>query len=96
MLLKTKLYKPRIPKNFIQRQDLIKKLNPIYNKPLTLVSARSGYGKSLLISDFLDHCKTSFCWISLNEIENNRDLFIQYVIAAIQKMLVACCCPLFV
>lgn len=86
MLLKTKLYKPRIPKYFIQRKDLINKLNPIYNKPLTLVSAPSGYGKSLLISDFLDHCKTSFCWISLNETENIRDLFIQYLVTGIQKM----------
>ena len=86
MLLKTKLYKPRIPKYFIQRQDLIKKLNPIYNKPLTLVSAPSGYGKSLLISDFLDGYKTSYCWISLNESENNRDLFVQYLVAGIQKM----------
>ena len=85
MLLKTKLYKPRIPKYFVQRQDLIKKLNPIDNYPLTLVSAPSGYGKSLLISNFLDHCEKSFCWISLNASENNRDLFIQYLIAGIQK-----------
>ena len=86
MILKTKLFKPRLNEHFISRPELLDRINKGIKKPLTLVSAPSGYGKSLLVSGFLDQCTIPFAWISLSDNENNRDVFIQYLIAAIRSI----------
>jgi ATP/maltotriose-dependent transcriptional regulator MalT len=46
------------------------------NRPLTLVSAPAGYGKSILISSWLDTSKRPGAWLSLDENDNDLRRFL--------------------
>ena len=54
--------------------------------PLTLVAAPAGYGKSTLISHWLETSETSSAWLSLEETDNNISVFLSYLLAAVQSI----------
>jgi len=86
-LLRTKFYRPLIGKDHLYRQRLLERLNRNSNRPLTLVSAPAGYGKSTLISCWLESCNVPNAWLSLDENDNDLRFFLSYFIAAIQTIL---------
>ena len=45
-VLRTKLYRPLTPDILVERPHLLKRLDVARNRPLTLVSAAAGYGKT--------------------------------------------------
>ena len=49
-LLRTKLHRPPVIADHLHRQRLLDWLNKPLHRPLTLVSAPAGYGKTTLIS----------------------------------------------
>ena len=53
---------------------------------MTLVSAPECYGKSTLISSWLELIKCPTAWISPDEYDNNLGAFLSYFIAAIQSI----------
>jgi LuxR family maltose regulon positive regulatory protein len=55
-------------------------------RPLTLVSAPPGYGKSTLVSCWLDRCEIPFAWLSLDEHDNDLHQFLAYLVTAIRTM----------
>ena len=57
LLIQTKLHRPLLPIDLVPRPQLTDWLDERRNRPLTLVSAPAGYGKSTLISSWLDTCK---------------------------------------
>ena len=81
-LLQTKLYVPRFLSSLVQRPRLIEKLNQGRKGNLTLVSAPAGFGKTPLVVGWLQ--KTPFCWLSLDEYDDDPNRFWQYVVAALQ------------
>lgn len=97
-LLTTKLYRPRMNDNWIQRHDLIARLDSGLMRKLILLSAPPGFGKSTLVSQWLDHIDSNAafaiptsniknlnnCWLSLDESDNQLVLFLRYLIAAVQ------------
>jgi len=83
-LLRTKLYRPVTNEHHITRPRLSKRLNTVQEKLLTLVSAPAGYGKSSLISHWLESNKTSSAWISLDIADSDLRQFLNYFIAALQ------------
>ena len=87
-LIQTKFFKPKIPSDFIRRDILLKRLDRCLEFPLTMVSAPAGYGKSLLVSDWLDTQVNKSVWLSLGEEENTFDQFAEYLISAIRTKLV--------
>ncbi|MGB5487897.1 MAG: hypothetical protein WBN06_10950 [Lysobacterales bacterium] len=54
-VLQTKLYRPPLPVDLVPRGGLIELLDRERNRPLTLVSAPAGYGKSVLVASWLEH-----------------------------------------
>ena len=66
-LIRTKLYKPQIPANLVARPRLLEWLSQYRRRPLTLVSASAGYGKTTLISSWLDETDCPSAWLSLDE-----------------------------
>jgi LuxR family maltose regulon positive regulatory protein len=64
-ILKTRLYKPPLSDKFIIRERLIARLNNESDRPLKLIVAGAGYGKSVLMSQWLDTYPGKYCWISL-------------------------------
>ena len=58
-ILRTKLHRPQIDKSHLHRGHLLDKLEKGRNRPLVLVSAPAGYGKSTLVSCWLEWLPSS-------------------------------------
>ena len=55
LLLVTKLYVPPRRPNFISRSRLLAELDTSLGRPLTVISAPTGFGKTALVTDWLAH-----------------------------------------
>ena len=86
-LIETKLYRPGLPVDMVRRPRLTAWLKRQQeSRPLTLVSAPAGYGKSTLISCWLDDVDCPTAWISLDEQDNDFESFLRYFLASIQTI----------
>ena len=56
-LLRTKLHRPPITADLVPRPRLLKRLDQHWGRPLTLVCAPAGYGKTTLVSSWLETCE---------------------------------------
>lgn len=83
MLLKTKFLAPAYNTKSVGRERLMERLTPRSARKLVLISAPAGYGKTTLISQWLHTHERTFCWLSLDEHDNDSNRFWQYVIGAI-------------
>ena len=84
-ILKTKLYKPRIGPDFLQRPPLIERLQNGRFGKLTLLTAPAGFGKSSLVTQWLEQ-DTAVAWLSLDEADNVLVRFWRYFIGAVQTV----------
>lgn len=90
-LLTTKLFIPPPRPSLVVRAHLLKKLDSGLNARhrLLLISAPAGFGKTTLLSAWLDHLKQrgrQACWVQLDKGDNDRVRFLSYVIAALQTL----------
>jgi len=53
---------------------------------LTLISAPAGFGKTTLVSSWLEHVKLPAAWLSLDEDDNDFARFLAYFVAALQTI----------
>ncbi|MGA6926258.1 MAG: LuxR C-terminal-related transcriptional regulator [Desulfosarcina sp.] len=61
------------------------------HRPLALVSAPAGYGKSTLVSCWLQACNVLSAWVSLDENDNDLRIFLSYFVSAIQSVFPVAC-----
>ncbi len=85
-MLLTKLHIPSPPRNLVHRSKLFDKLNKGLNNKLILISAPAGFGKTMLISDWIDQNKIPAAWYSLDNSDNATEDFLSYIILGIQKI----------
>ena len=85
-LIQTKLHRPPIPNDLVPRPRLTEWLNQHCQRPLVLISAPAGYGKSTLISSWLEGLEMPSAWISVDIGDNDLGNFLGYFIAAIQSI----------
>ena len=85
-MLRTKLNKPTPISKLIFRKEIIDKLENVNEKKLTLVSAPAGYGKSTIISQWINQCNLSYSWYSIDKSDNDIVTFLKYTIAGIQSV----------
>jgi LuxR family maltose regulon positive regulatory protein len=85
-LIRTKLQRPQIVGDLVHRSQLLEHLDQRRQRPLTLVTAPAGYGKSTLVSCWLEACGLPAAWLSLDETDNDLHLFLSYVLAAVQTV----------
>jgi len=83
-ILRTKLHRPSVPRDYVHQPRLLTYLDQRRERPLTLVSAPAGYGKSTLVSCWLDRCESPSAWLSLDENDNDLRQFLSYFIAAVE------------
>lgn len=90
-ILATKIYAPSTRPYHIGRHRLVKRIaKGLYGK-LTLISAPAGFGKSMLMSEFIMglHKKPegdehrSIAWISLDKDDNNPSRFLTYLCSSL-------------
>lgn len=70
-ILATKLYVPLPPPTAIARPHLIDRLDASLGGRLTLVCAPAGFGKTTLLSEWLDLCQYPSAWLSLDEADRD-------------------------
>ncbi len=85
-LLHTKLHRSRVTADLVDRPRLNELLNNGLDSSLILVSAPAGFGKSTLLSDWLETCDIPNAWVSLDEADNNLGVFLTYLLAAMQSI----------
>ena len=87
-LLLTKLYRPMVPAQVVQRPFLYKRLNQSIQsgKQFTLVSAPAGFGKTTLMTAWLNTLTMPISWLSLDAMDDDPRRFFSYFIAALQKI----------
>ena len=85
-LIQTKLNRPPLPVDLVLRPHLLAWLDQRRGRPLTLVSAPAGYGKTTLISYWLQSVDCPTAWVSLEEQDNELGVFLGYFLAAIQTI----------
>lgn len=86
LLLQTKLYRPPIPADHVNRTRLKARLEKNLDRPVALVTAPAGYGKSTLVSYWLEDSARPSVWLSLDEADNDLHLFLLYVVAAVHSI----------
>jgi len=75
-LIQTKLYRPPVPIDLVPRPHLTEWLDQRRQRPLTLISAPAGYGKSTLISSLLDAFEYPPNWIPKDEFDIDLIIFL--------------------
>jgi LuxR family maltose regulon positive regulatory protein len=95
-LLRTKLYRPPITSDLVSRPRLLERLNWRRRRPLTLVSAPAGYGKTTLVSSWLQSLAQRTppvpgAWLSLDEEDNDLAQFVTYLLAAVRTLFPEAC-----
>src|SRR3984893_3040245 len=85
-ILATKLYIPPLRPNVVIRPRLIERLNESLHRNLTLISAPAGFGKTTLVSAWVEGIERPTAWLSLDEGENDPTRFLTYLVAALQTI----------
>ena len=88
---RTKLYRPPVTVDYISRDALDASLEQGVELPLTVVSAPAGYGKSTLISHWLETSRYPSAWLSLDESDSDVRVFLTYFVAALQMISADAC-----
>jgi len=84
-LIQTKLHRPRLRADLVERPRLLTQLECGAEHKVTLISAPAGYGKTTLLCQWLETCPHPSAWLSLDENDSGLDAFVSYFVAAVQS-----------
>ncbi len=84
-LLRSKLRRPRVPEYFVVRPRLEAVLATVPTRPLTLVIAPAGSGKTQLLSNWVAHTTTRVAWLSLEETDGEPVVLWNGILAALDQ-----------
>ncbi len=87
-LLFTKLYIPPPKPGIVPRSRLVERLNEglALGYKLALISAPAGFGKTMLVSEWVAGCGLPAAWLSLDEGDNDLARFLTYLVAALRTL----------
>ena len=83
-IIHTKLNRPRVAAQLVDRPRLDALLD--VGRTLTTVTAPAGYGKSTLISAWVERCGLRYAWLSLDAGDNDPAVFLSYLSAALATL----------
>ena len=83
-LLMTKLHIPRLRRGLVSRPRLVAQLDDGFTRPLTVIAAPAGFGKTTLIADWLAQRDLPAAWVALDSGDDDPARFWSYVIAALE------------
>jgi LuxR family maltose regulon positive regulatory protein len=84
-LLTTKLWPPRLRANLVDRPRLVKALDQT-EAALIVIAASAGYGKSILVRQWLIGADLASAWVSLDPYDNDPLDFFMLIVAALQSI----------
>jgi len=101
-LLGTKLYLPRPRETLVARPRLVRRLDGDQRRPITLVAASAGFGKTTLLASWLAERQQAqetpargkpagaapprAAWLALDSGDSDPTVFLRYLIAALQTI----------
>ncbi len=87
-LLATKLHRPPARHHLVPRARLLAQLDAglRQGRRLSLVSAPAGFGKTTLVSAWVDAAGLACAWLALDADDNDPTRFLGYLIAALQQV----------
>ena len=87
-LLTTKFHLPATRARLVPRPRLWQRLAEALTRErsLIVISAPAGFGKTTLLSEWLQHLSLPIAWLSLDPADNDVARFLTYLSAALQKI----------
>ena len=91
LITHTKLHRPQQPLDLVHRPHLLALLEQGLQRPLTLISAAAGFGKTTLLAAWLESVgrrtpPVPGAWLQLDEEASDLVVFTNYFLAAIQTV----------
>lgn len=84
-IIQTKIVQPPV-RNAIDRERLYKKMDGAGDRKLTVVSAPAGYGKTTLVTSWLEKRGLQHCWINLDRFDTAAQQVLNYFDAVLYKL----------
>jgi LuxR family transcriptional regulator, maltose regulon positive regulatory protein len=87
-LIRSKLQPPALPRGLVSRGRLLEELRKGRSQALTLVCAPAGYGKTTLLSEWIDTDADSagFAWVALDAGDADPTRFWTYLVSALSTI----------
>lgn len=87
-LIETKFSPPRIPAQWVIREQLLRKMNEgLYSgRQITLISAPAGFGKTVCAAEWIIGLEDPVTWLSLDPADDDPGRFFSYFVAALQQV----------
>ena len=85
-ILPTKLFVPRRRQTAVARPRLLERIEEGAPRPLTLVVAPAGFGKTTLVTQWIDETRMPVAWLSLDPADNDPLRFLSYLLAAVGRI----------
>src|SRR5207253_867532 len=82
LMVLTRLVPPPLPATLVGRERLLSALETALSRPLTVLSASAGWGKTTLLSAWAQQQQGAVAWLSLEPLDNDPTRFWISVIAA--------------
>ncbi|MDI9243654.1 LuxR C-terminal-related transcriptional regulator [Marinobacter sp. CHS3-4] len=86
MVAATKLTRPRLPSRLIEEESRLQLLDRSAAVPFTLVSAPAGFGKTTLVTQWLDARKSVHAWLTIDARDDSPHLFWRSISAALARV----------
>jgi LuxR family maltose regulon positive regulatory protein len=84
-LIATKISVPPSRAVLVRRERLFRRLDSGLQRRLTVVSAPAGFGKTTLLSHWVEQQELPLTWVALDEQDNDPERFLTYLAHALQS-----------
>ena len=85
-LLVTKLARPSVGAELVPRPRLVNQLQIGIQRPLTLIAAPAGFGKTILLATWFEQAPLQSGWLSLEQDDDDLTRFWSYVFTALSRV----------
>jgi LuxR family maltose regulon positive regulatory protein len=85
-----KLHRPQTIAGWINRPRLLERLDQVLHKSVASISAPAGFGKTTLLSQWLDRCPMPNAWLQLDENDHDVSIFLSGFVAALRQLFPGC------
>ncbi|MDI6840869.1 MAG: BTAD domain-containing putative transcriptional regulator [bacterium] len=87
LIVRTKITPPKLGKNILKRQRLLRLLRDNLDKKLILISADAGYGKTTLILDLAEEIERHRrAWYTVDKVDADFIVFMSYLVESISNV----------
>lgn len=87
---RVKLHRPRAVERWIVRPRLLEQLDQVLQRRVALISAPAGFGKTTLLTQWLERCPLPNAWLQLDENDHEISVFLAGVVAALRRLFPGC------